>query len=283
VRFPGFQITGAFGRFVGAAGISPMLDRTWRNQTIDTVIVTGIPTESQLQSSSAGAMNDARVALGYVISERLQVGAGLHAVTGENRTFFARRFADTSGVQSISQTNSFGFSGGAVSLGVVAEVVTDFVVAASAKFGGDLTMQLQGDEITTAKVPMRAGIGLTYFGIRGVSAHLRLEQTRWSDLEGLSASATGIADATELATGLEALGPRLFGANAMFRAGYRTRTLPFAVNGEQVDESGFAFGVGLPLARGRSQIDLGAQRLTRSTPGASENSWVLSLGFGIRP
>lgn len=283
VRFPGFQITGGYRKFVAAAGITPMLDRTWRNQTIDTILVTGIPTESQLQASSEGAMNDARVAIGYVVSPRLQVGAALHAVTGENRTFFARRFADTSGVQSISQTNSFGYAGSAFSLGVVAEVIPDLVVSASAKFGGDLTMELQGDELATAKVPARTGLGLAYFGVRGVSAHLRVEQTKWSDLDGLSASASGVSDATELAAGLEALGPPVFGANAMLRVGYRTRTLPFAVNGDQVDESGVAFGFGLPLARGRSQIDLGAQRLTRSAPGAKENSWVISLGFGIRP
>src|SRR5690606_8630472 len=102
LRFPGVSATGAFGKFVGAVGISPMLDRTWRNQTTDTILVTGIPTESQLQVSSEGAMNDARVALGYVISPKLQVGMALHAITGENRTFFARRFADTSGVQGIS-------------------------------------------------------------------------------------------------------------------------------------------------------------------------------------
>ncbi|HRN54729.1 MAG TPA: hypothetical protein PK788_14635, partial [Gemmatimonadaceae bacterium] len=82
LRFPGVSATGAFGKFVGAVGISPMLDRTWRNQITDTILVTGIPTESQLQVSSEGAMNDARVALGYIVSPKLQLGVALHAVTG---------------------------------------------------------------------------------------------------------------------------------------------------------------------------------------------------------
>lgn len=283
LRYPGFTASGGFGRFVGSVGISPMLDRTWRNQTQDTILVTGIPVPSLLQVSSEGAMNDARIGLGYVVSPKFQVGAAIHAVTGENRTYFARSFADTSGVQSISQTNSFGYTGGAFSLGAVAEVLPDFVVSASAKFGGDLRMELEGDELSKGKVPSRYGVGFAYFGIRGITAHLRAEQVQWSELEDVSASASAVFDATEISAGIEALGPRVFGGNSAIRAGMRSRTLPFGVNGEKVDERGFAFGIGLPMARGRSQVDIGAQRLFRTAPGAKENSWLLTLGFGIRP
>lgn len=283
VRFPGVQFTGAYRRFVGAVGLTPMLDRSWRNIVIDTVTVGGIPLESELQRSSAGSMNDARLAIGYIVSPRLQFGASVHAITGQNRTTYVRRFADSSEVQGIGQENVFGYRGNAVSFGVVAEVIPDFVISASAKLGGDLTVERNGAELAAAKVPARAGIGVSYFGIRGVSAHLRAEQVRWSDAEGLSETATAVFDATEIAAGIDALGPRLLGSNTQLRAGLRSRTLPFGVNGNKVDERGFAFGIGLPLARGRSQVDIGAQRLQRSVAGARENSWLISLGFGIRP
>lgn len=55
------------------------------------------------------------------------------------------------------------------------------------------------------------------------------------------------------------------------------------MNGNQVDERAYSFGVGLPVARGRSQVDLAVQRAVRSTSGASEGGWFVSLGFGIRP
>ena len=283
IRFPGFQATGGIGRFVGAVGIAPVLDRTWRNQTTDTLIISGIPVESQLQVGSAGAMGDARVALGYIVSPRLQVGVAMHGITGSNRTFFARRFADTTGVQSISQSNTFSYAGRAFSAGVVAEVLPDLVLSASGKIGQDLTMELQGQELRSAKVPARGGIGVAYFGIRGVTTHLRFEKVRWTDLADLSESSTAVFDGTEVAAGVEALGPQVFGANSFARLGYRTRTLPFGANGDEVRERGLAFGIGLPLARGRTQIDLGAQRLMRSAPGAKENSWLLTFGFGIRP
>ena len=42
-------------------------------------------------------------------------------------------------------------------------------------------------------------------------------------------------------------------------------------------------GVGVPLSRGRSQLDLTAQRATRNGGGATEKAWLLSIGLGIRP
>lgn len=283
MRFPAFQVTGGFGRWVGSVGVSTMLDRSWRNQYVDTLVVGGDPVESQLQIGSEGAMSDARVAVGYVVSPRLQVGAALHALTGENRTLFLRRFLPTSGISAVTQNNSFGFTGTAVSVGVVAEPVSDLLLAASARLGRDMSLELIGDELSTAKVPTRFGLGLTYFGIGGLSVYGRVDQTKWTDMEGLGSDSLSVSDALEMSAGLEALGPKLFGTNMALRAGFRSRTLPFGVNGNDVDESGYAFGVGLPLARGRGQIDIGAQRMTRSTPGAEEQAWHLSLGFGIRP
>lgn len=282
-RFPGFQATGAFGRFVGAIGVSAMLDRTWRNQVDDTLIVSGIPVPSRLQVGSEGAMGDARVALGFIVNPRLQVGASLHAITGENRTVFTRRFDDTTGVQSIGQVNSFGYNGMAYSVGVVAEPLTDFIVAASARFGQELTVELERNELSQATVPGRYGLGLTYFGIPGLSLHGRVDHVRWSDMEGLGTNSVSTFDGTEFSFGAEALGPRMLGANSAIRAGLRSRTLPFGANGNEVKESGFAFGFGIPVSRGRGQMDIGAQRLRRTTSGARENAWLISIGFGIRP
>lgn len=283
MRFPAFQATGGFGRWVGAIGVSTMLDRSWRSQYADTVAVGGEPTASELQTGSEGAMSDARAAVGYVFSSRLQVGVGLHALTGENRTNFLRRFAPESGVSAVTQSNSFGFTGSAVSVGVVAEPLPDLLVAASARFGSAMALELRGEEQSRATVPSRVGLGLTYLGIGGISLYGRVDQTQWTDLEGLGSDSLSITDATELSAGVEALGPRVFGINSALRGGFRSRTLPFGVNGNTVDERGFTFGIGVPLARGRAQIDIGAQRMTRVVPGVEEKAWHLSLGFGIRP
>jgi hypothetical protein len=283
VRFPSIQASGSIGNFVGTLGVSTMLDRTWRNSTSDSLLVGGEWVPSTLQVGSEGAMSDARFAVGYIVSPRLQVGAAFHAIVGENRTLFSRRFDDTSGVQNIGQQNSFGFGGRAVSVGMVSEPLKNLIVAASARFGQELVLELQGDELASANVPNRFGVGVTYFGIAGVSVNARVDRTNWTDLEGLGSDSVDVFDATEIALGVEALGPRIFGASSAFRAGVRDRTLPFGVQGNAVKERGFSFGIALPLARGRSQIDLGAQRMQRTTPGYKENAWLISLGLGIRP
>lgn len=283
MRFPAFQATGAFGRFVGAIGVSTMLDRSWRNQYTDSLIVGGDPIGSVLQVGSEGAMSDARAAVGFVINPRMQVGVSMHALTGENRTVFLRQFDPASGVAAISQSNSFGFTGTAYSLGLVAEPLTDLVLSASARFGQGMKLELGSTELGRATVPSRLGFGATYFGISGLALFGRVDQTKWSDLEGLGSSEMSIFDATEFSFGGEALGPKILGANSALRAGFRSRTLPFGVSGSEVDESGYAFGIGLPVSRGRGQIDIGAQRMTRTVTGVEEKAWHLSLGFGIRP
>lgn len=283
MRFPAFQATGAYGRFVGSIGVTTMLDRTWRNQIFDSVLVGGTLYRSRLQSGSEGAVSDARVAVGYVISQKLQVGAALHALTGENRTLYSRTFDDTTGIVGIGQSNSFGYGGTALSFGVSAEPIRGLVIAGSVRAGQEMRLELEGSELATATVPGRVGLGVTYFGIPGLTLYSRLDQTRWSELDGLVGDSASVFDATEISLGAEALGPKLFGANTVFRAGLRDRTLPFGVNGNAVTERGFSLGIGLPLSRGRSQIDIGGQRMSRSTPGASENAWLFSLGFGIRP
>jgi hypothetical protein len=283
MRFPAFQVTGAMRRFVGSVGVTTMLDRTWRNQILDTVVVGGQPYLSRLQSGSEGAVSDARVAVGYVISPKLQVGAAYHALTGENRTLYSRIFDDTTGISGIGQSNSFGYGGSAVSFGVTVEPLNGLVLSGSTRLGQEMRLELEGSELTTATVPGRIGFGATYFGIPGITLYGRVDQTKWSDLDGIANDSLPAFDATEVSVGIEALGPKLFDASTSFRAGFRDRTLPFGVSGNVVNERGIAFGVGLPLARGRAQVDLGGQRMMRRTPGATENAWIFSVGFGIRP
>lgn len=282
-RFPAFQVTGAFGRWVGAAGVSTMLDRTWRNQYSDSLVIGGETVASNVQIGSEGAIGDARVAVGYVVSPRVQLGASMHAIVGQNRTVFNRTFDPATGVSAISQSSPFGFTGSAVSVGVVAEVLPDLVVASSARFGGDMGVELRGTEVGQGKVPTRYGLGLTYFGVRGLALFGRVDQTSWTDIGGVATDSTSVFDATDLALGAEALGPRLFGANTALRVGLRQRVLPFGLNGASVSERGATFGVSLPVSRGRGQIELGAQRMLRSVTGVEEEAWIVTVGLGIRP
>lgn len=283
MRFPTFLATGAWGRFTGAVGVTTLLDRSWVNLYEDSLLVLGDWVPSVARTASDGAISDVRAALGYVIHPRLQVGLGLHGIAGENRTEFIRQFPDTSGVGALQQLSSIGFSGSAVSFGAVATPLDKLVLAASMRAGGAMSVEENRNTVATASVPTRYGLGVSWLAVPGAWLSGRVEQVRWSDMQGLGSGALVVFDATELGLGVDVLGPRISGVNTVVRAGIRDRNLPFAVNGNQVDERAYSFGIGIPVARGRSQLDLAVQRAARTTAGASERSWFVSLGFGIRP
>ena len=283
MRFPSFVATGGWRRLTGAVGVTTLLDRTWVNEYRDSLLVLGDWIPSNARLASDGAISDVRAALGYALHPRLQVGVGLHGVVGENRTEFLRSFPDTSGVGALQQYSSVAFSGRAVSFGAVATPRDGLVLAASIRSGGAFSVEENRTEVAEASVPTRYGAGVSWLVIPGAWLSGRVEQVRWSDMRDLGTANLSVFDATEFGVGLDVLGPRVAGANSVVRAGLRDRTLPFGVNGNQVSERGYSFGVGIPVARGRSQIDLAVQRAHRSVAGASERAWFASIGFGIRP
>lgn len=282
-RFPSFQASGAMGRWTGAAGVTTLLDRSWVNSYQDSLLIGGDWVPSQIETSSQGAMSDARVAVGYILSQRIQLGLSLHGIAGENRTQFSRTFPDTSGVGGLQQSASFGFGGAALTFGVVTQPVEGLVIAGSMRRGGEMTLEQAGEQVSEAKVPTRMGVGVSWLAVPGASFSFRVDRTLWTDMEGLGTDEVSLFDATEFAFGVDVLGPRIFGGNSVVRAGVRDRTLPFGVLGDQVSERAFTFGAGIPIARGRAQIDLAVQRASREVRDFTERGWFVSLGLGIRP
>ncbi len=283
VRFPAFMATGAFKRFVGAVGVTSVLDRTWTNSYADSLLIDGNWIPTTVTARSEGALSDVRAAASYFVNRRLQVGVGLHGMTGENRTGLTYAFADTSGVGAIVQSADYSFNGAAMSFGIVSEPKDGLQISASMRSGGALVLERSGAEVGAADVPIRFGVGITWAAIPGLALSARLDQTRWSDLEGLGSAQVSLFDATEVAVGADVLGPRIGPVNSAVRVGLRDRTLPFGLAGNAVKERIWAFGLGLPVSRGRAQVDLALQRATRTAPGASEKAWLLTVGLGIRP
>lgn len=283
VRFPSFQATGSYGRWTGGAGVTTLLDRSWANSYEDSLRVGGEWVPSQIETSSQGAVSDARVAVGYILSQRIQLGLSLHGIAGENRTQFGRIFPDSTGLGGLQQSASFGFGGAALSLGAVTQPVDGLVIAGSMRRGGAMTLEQAGEQVSEAKVPTRFGVGVSWLAIPGASFSLRVDRTLWTDMDGLGTDDVSLFDATEVAFGADVLGPRIFGGNSVVRAGIRDRTLPFGVLGDQVSERAFTFGAGIPVARGRAQLDIAVQRATREVRDFTERGWFVSLGLGIRP
>jgi hypothetical protein len=283
VRFPGFTVTGGRGRFTTSLSFSTLLDRTWANTYSDSQVVGGETVPSTLRASSDGAINDTRFGLSYVINQGFQVGIALHALSGENRILFGRIFPESLGIGSVSQFSTMSYSGRTYSAGMLYQPNPKFVIGTSARFGGEIAVDQSDEPLASSDVPARLGVGVSYLGIPNTVIAARIDRTWWSDLDPLGTAATTTFDATEFALGAESVGPRINGVFSTLRLGYRNRTLPFGLDGDRVSERAFTGGVGVPLSRGRTQVDLTAQRAARSGGGASEKAWILSLGLGIRP
>ena len=125
------------------------------------------------------------------------------------------------------------------------------------------------------------GSGTRYIsGITGATLSARLSHERWSSLAGLSGSAEAF-DGWDVSVGAEASGPRIMQRIVTLRAGGRRRTLPFGQNGEEVSETAFMAGFGIPLTRNRATFDFSAQRAMRSASGGIEERGII-LSFGLR-
>jgi hypothetical protein len=183
----------------------------------------------------------------------------------------------------LAQTARLTFSGRAVSGGVVYLPRDGVVLGASFRSGGELSTALNDVHSATAKVPARWGVGASWLVIPGATLNARIDQTRWTDLDGLGTASVFTFDAREIGVGADVVGPSVAGVPMMLRLGVRDRTLPFGVNGDRVPERSFSFGAGLPVARGRGQLDVALQRAVREVGISTERSWFLSVGVGIRP
>lgn len=283
VRFPGFLVSGQYRRVTVAASASTFLDRTYRNVYSDSQDIGGETVPSTLIATSNGAMTDARVAASWWVKESFQVGASVHALVGENRTTFGRSFPDSTGIGGFTQLSTLTFSGKALTIGAVYYPMKGLVLGGSIRRGGSLDAYQDSKVLATADAPDRMGLTVAWTGIPNTTLAARFERTNWSDMQSLGGPQMSTFDANDLGLGVEVVGPRVAGAPSYTRFGFRSRTLPFGVNGDQVSERSVSGGVSVPFARGRAQVDLALQRATRAAAGADEKAWFVSIGLGIRP
>jgi hypothetical protein len=283
-----FVVSGKVGssaRF--SLSYSSFLDRTWTNTYQDTQTVGGLRLPSNVTAVSDGGIADIRGAMSWTFSPKLTIGAGVHVFPGSNRIVFGRAFPnDTTSFGAFSQTNTFNFSGSAVSFGVIATPMTHLNLAMSARYGFSMHVH-QGDSTTLgdAKVPDRLSLSVAYDGLGGSILSARYNSEQWSALRGLGSPGLSIFDATELSAGLETAGPKFNAIPTAVRLGIRDRTLPFGFGTQQVHETEINGGIGIPLSQGRAALDLTLAHALRTAgnSGFTETGWIFSLGIAIKP
>lgn len=285
-RFPLFLISGKMGQARFSLSYASFLDRTWTNTYQDTQVVGTLRVPSTVTAVSSGGISDIRAAMSWTFSSRLTVGAAIHVFPGQNHIVFGRAFpSDSTSFGAFAQTNTFNYSGSAVSFGLIATPIDHINLGVSGRYGFSMHVH-QGDSTTVgdANVPNRISFSGAYDGITGTILSARYGTEKWSAMRGLGSAGLSVFDATEFSAGLETGGPRISAIPIAVRLGYRARQLPFGVGAQQVSETEFTGGVGIPLSSGRAALDLSiAHALRSANVGLSETGWIFSLGIAIKP
>ena len=284
-RFPLFSaVLPVTSRGMLGLSFSTMLDRTWGTELRDKQVFGADSVAFTERFRSEGALNDVRIAGAWAIRQNVVVGLGLHLFPGENRLTLAREFDDSLTFAPLRDSANVNYSGTGLSGGVMWRVVPTVTIGASGRIGGTLKLRETDSVRTKADAPSRFGVGVRY-GVAGTTIAFRADRTLWSRMGGLGSARATPQDTWDFGLGLDALGPRVLGAQVALRAGARRRELPFLAGNQGVKETAFTFGVGSPLARGRAAIDLFVERAARKASGidAKERSWTFGLGLTVRP
>ena len=185
----------------------------------------------------------------------------------------------------------------AASAGLIWRPARALGLAASVRAGGDIEAHAGETLLSTAKLPMRYGAGVSYTGISGVGLSARASFDEWSAMESLRGAGSRMRafDSWDYGVGADVAGPTIGRRTIALRLGARYRGLPFGAGtgpgGDQskVNELALSGGFGLPLGVGRSQLDVGVARATRKPEndvnlgGVTETAYIFSFGIRVRP
>lgn len=274
--------------------IATLLDRTFDTRSVDRRLIGAESLYVTEQLRADGGMNDIRLGGAYGVTQWLNVGVGLHAITGQNQVIQSASvqrtdpaLGDSTGGRIAAYDVTLGFRGTAISAGADFHPVRTLAIGVSARKGGALRT-LRADSagkdstVTRAHVPDRWGVGVRYSGIVGTVLAASVDWDGWSSLQSLGEIATA-RDGYTYSIGGETRGPRFVGNVMTLRLGARLRTLPYLAAGSDVRERTLAAGFGIPFAFERATMNFSAQNAVRTAGSSRETAWTMGFGLTVRP
>jgi hypothetical protein len=226
-RYPLFTAVLPIGpKWAFSVSSATLLDRTWTTSVDSNVVLGSDTVSSTFLFGSSGSINDLRIGASWAPSTYVRLGLGGHLISGSDRVFVGRTFAQSSAFGNFADSTTLGFDGGAVSAGI--QLVAPGLAIASASFrkGGNLNATRNDTALGSARVPDRLGFSLAYIGAAGSQIAARTSLDKWSSLNALSQGTSQAVDAWDTSVGAEVAGPRLGSWPLMLRIGAPCRTPP---------------------------------------------------------
>ena len=277
-----------------ALSMSTLLDRTYETTNTARRLIGAESLYVTERLRANGGMNDIRLGGAFGVTKWLNVGAAVHAITGQNQVIQSASvqstdpaLGDSTGGRFAAYDVSLGFRGSALSAGADFHPTRSLSIGVSGRLGGPLRT-LRADTagkdstITRAHVPDKWGVGLRYSGIAGTVLAANVDWDGWSSMQSLGERAVA-RDGYTYAVGGETRGPRFVGNIVTLRAGARLRTLPYLAAGQDVKERTLAAGFGIPFAYERATMNFSAQNAVRTAGASRETAWTFGFGLTVRP
>jgi hypothetical protein len=287
-RYPGIFVAGPLGGsgFALALSASGYTDRNFSLASEDTVVLRGVPVAVTDTLGSQGGISDLRLAVAWRRSASLQLGLGIHLLTGSNRITSHRVFSDTA-YAGVSENNTVSYLGFGVSAGVVARIGGSVTLAGMLRAEDHMHVQRDTSRFGSTKLPLTASGGVRLrVGERVAVAGTALFRN-WSvaDDDLVAQGGVGSVNISEFSTGIEFLTSARHPAQGPIRLGAFHARLPFPLRrGEDVSETGVSVGTGFRFGGDRAGFELALARVWRKgAPGFREHAMLLTLGVSLRP
>ena len=287
-RYPGIFVSGPVGGTPLAISLSASgyTDRNFSLASQDTIELRGAPVEVFDTLRSLGGISDLRAAVAWRQSRSVQWGFGLHLLTGSNRIFSHRSFADTS-YAGVSEANTISYLGFGVSAGVMVRVGRALTLAGMARTEDHMRFQRDTVDAGSAKLPMTlsAGARLQLGERLQIAAHGLFRNWSVADSDLVALNGVGSTNTTELAAGMEYITRPTRPAHLPLRVGINHARLPFPLRrDEDADETTVSVGTSLRFAADRAGLDFALARVWRKgAPGFTEHATLLTIGATLRP
>lgn len=241
-----------------------------------------------------GTISKAYIGAGFNITKSLSVGANVYYLFGtqnQNNSIYFIDDPEQYGFSEVEQTRVRDFAyllgfqydldlknDNFLTIGATFEQKSDFT--AFHFFNQEKILSYGGSALTDSiktiqddpgeiLLPASFGIGLTYTKLHKLEINADFYHSKWSNAKFYGSTIPELTDQTRISVGAEYIPEdasiRSYLKRIRYRAGFHVDKSYLKINNQQLNETGMSFGIGLPVTRSKSTINLAVEVGKRGT------------------